>query len=69
MPLSQADKAFLAIVKRSPISDDGWYDVSKQLWPLTESAKAAMPDLMDIDPKRRAVRLTTEGRAVLKYLL
>lgn len=59
-------KSTLALVQRSPDQGDGWRTVSAACWPLVKHTPL---DLLEIEPAEKGgrVRLTPEGKAVLKY--
>jgi hypothetical protein len=57
----------LSLIKRSKVDGDGWYKVSKQIWPLL----AVVPD--DLIERRATddggfIKLTPRGHAVADYL-
>lgn len=66
--LTDKQRDILQLVLRSKVGEDGWYAVSKAIWPLVD---AALPDdLAETRPTENGgyIRLTERGRAVADYL-
>jgi hypothetical protein len=68
-PLTDRERAFLALVLRSPDVGHGWRSVSKTLWPMVEGF--TRPELIETEPfplGGGTVRLTEAGKIVARYL-
>ena len=66
--LSDEQRDLLKLILRSKPRDDGWYSVSKVLWPMVSSG---LPDdLAEMKSFEDSgfVRLTERGQAVADYL-
>jgi hypothetical protein len=53
------------LIKRSRPNVDGWYDINELVWPLFVYAN--MPKEL-IETAETKIRLTHEGKIVMKYL-
>ena len=68
MSLTPRQRDLLNLIKRSAPNTEGWYRVSKMVWPLVDGT---MPhDLVDLKPTEDGgfIRLTDRGQAVADYL-
>jgi len=66
MPLlTDKDRGFLGLVKRSPVIDDEWREVSDELWPLVLNVH---PKLIELDEQNKRVRLSPDGEILYKWL-
>ncbi len=65
--LTDEGKSFLRLVYRS-LNDDGWANVSNQLWPMTQRVVEKYPTLIIIDKEHQRVKLTLAGRTVVEWL-
>lgn len=69
MKLTNKQANIMRLIRRST-PKDGWYQVSKQVWPIVEAAQ--MPkDLVEarLNDGVREVRLTHDGEVVSAYLI
>ena len=69
MSLTPKQTNVLKLIRRSKSDDDGWYAVSKVVWPLVYST---LPDdLIEVEPLEEGggrLRFTLRGQAVADYL-
>jgi hypothetical protein len=65
--LNEHNRDLLALVARSIHDDLGWVTVSKACWPLMEKAERELFEIRE-RPEGNQVRLTQEGKVVLKWL-
>jgi len=63
--LDPRNRNLLLLVDRSIQDDLGWVTVSAACWPLMAFAES---DLFEQRPDTRMVRLTTEGKILVKWL-
>lgn len=69
MSLTPQQRDLLSLIKRSKPDNEGWYRVSKMLWPLIDGKMPA--DLVETIPTADIggrLRLTDRGQAVADYL-
>jgi hypothetical protein len=72
MALTEKQRDILRLIQRSKPEDDGWYHVSKILWPIVNGVLP--PDLLEAKVADEAsdsggfIRFTDRGRAVSDYL-
>ena len=64
--LTDPDKTFMALVRRSPDRGEGWRSVSDTLCPMVE--QLARPELFEIDAEAKRVRFSEEGTIVAAWL-
>jgi hypothetical protein len=68
MSLSEKQTNILRLIQRSTPADDGWYTVSKVVWPLINGTLPT--DLVETEVTNNGGRLrfTMRGQAVADYL-
>ncbi len=69
MSLTPKQRDLLNLIKRSKPNEEGWYRVSKLVWPLVDGKMPA--DLVETSPTTGDggyLRLTDRGQAVADYL-
>lgn len=66
--LKDRDKNMLALIRRSKRREDGWYKVSRIVWPLLADVTTDLFDRQATDDGG-LVRLTARGEAVADYLV
>lgn len=68
MSLTEKQINIIRLIQRSKPQDDGWYRVSKVVWPLVNSTLPA--DLAETKPTEAGgfIRFTDRGQAVSDYL-
>lgn len=59
-------KGILSLINRSPDVGDGWRRVSRTVWPHVKDMPDDLAETRE-DSDGRYIRMTSEGRAVLKY--
>jgi hypothetical protein len=68
MSLTPKQVNVIRLIHRSKIGDNGWYSVSRVVWPLVDGA---LPDdLVELRPTGNGgfIRFTMRGQAVADYI-
>ena len=68
MALSDRQKSFVELLKRSPDTGDGWRSVSPVLASMAAQQAEASPELFEYDSEGSRIRFTAEGAVVARYL-
>lgn len=60
--------SFISLMQRSADTGDGWRRYSDMLKPLVIKRSAEFPGLFEVDEVGSIVRLTAEGKVVVKWM-
>lgn len=69
MKLDPSNVAFLKLLARSPDEGDGWRRYNETTARMVLSELETVGDLVELDTANLRVRLTEEGKVVLKWLV
>ena len=58
----------LRLIERSRDVGDGWKQCSPQTWPHVRHYCQSLKELVEVDEVHRRVRITSQGKLVLKWL-